>query len=79
MWAKHVSMMVRDSVAVLKVIGIYSCVSSAYRWYWRPYDDIMSAIGAVYSVYKIGPKTEPWGTPNARSEAEERAPSIVMY
>ena len=42
---------------------IYNWVSSAWRWKFNPCFRIMFPRGVVYIVNKIGPSTEPWGTP----------------
>ena len=42
---------------------IYNWVSSASRWKFNPWFRIIFPRGVVYIVNKVGPSTEPWGTP----------------
>ena len=56
-----------------------SCVSSAYRW-WPTWDGdpegddwlMIVLSGVVYMMNRMGPKAEPWGTPQVRGREEER-------
>ena len=40
-----------------------SWVSSAYRWWLSPNEEMSELSGVVYDEKRRGPKTEPWGTP----------------
>ena len=42
----------------------YTCVSSAYRWGQKPCCSTREVRPAVYKTKRIGPSTEPWGTPH---------------
>jgi len=42
-----------------------SCVSSAYRWWFKERDETRVLSGVVYMTKSGGPRTEPWGTPHA--------------
>jgi len=44
------------------------CVSSAYRWTWRLCASTSRVRSAVYKRNKIGPRTEPWGTPQVTTD-----------
>jgi len=52
-----------------------SCVSSAYRWWFREFDEIRVLRGVVYMMKSNGPKTEPWGTPQREVCEEDRLPA----
>ena len=47
------------------------CVSSAYRWYSKPYFLVRSPSGVIYAVKSNGPRTDPWGTPNGTAVGDE--------
>jgi len=40
-----------------------SWVSSAYRWWLSPNEEMSELSGVVYNEKRRGPKTVPWGTP----------------
>ena len=44
----------------------YICVSLAYRYGERPRLSISATKSAVYRTNRIGPITEPWGTPQIK-------------
>jgi len=46
-------------------------VSSAYRWPCRPCCSIRRTRSAVYSTNKMGPRTDPCGTPHERRTMED--------
>ena len=62
------------SQLVLKVT--YNCETSAEKWYYRLWDLMMSATGAVYNTYSSGPKTDAWGTPQVTVRVVDLLPSI---
>ena len=57
-----------------------SCVSSAYRWCLMGgeegvlREEIKELSGVVYIMNRIGPRTEPWGTPVFKSDGEDFTP-----
>ena len=55
----------------------YSSVSSTNIWWETEWWLITSERGWVYRMKRIGPKTEPWGTPQVRSEGEDFIPFTV--
>ena len=59
---------------------MYSCVSSAY-WIWlTPKDVITLATGDIYRLNKIGPRTEPCGTPNSTTlETDYWSPTLTNW
>ena len=46
-----------------EVSEMKSCVSSAYCWWWIPDELMIWPTGEVKTENRIGPSTEPWGTP----------------
>jgi len=40
-----------------------SCVSPAYRWWFKERDETRVLSGVVYMTKSRGPRTKPWGTP----------------
>ena len=56
---------------------LYSSVSSANIWWETEWWLITSERGWVYRMKRIGPKTEPWGTPQVRSGGEDFIPFTV--
>ena len=55
-------MCIRDSPKSVGLSDTYSCMSSAYWWYWTLCWEMTSPIGDTHIPKRIGPKTEPWGT-----------------
>ena len=55
----------------------YNCVSSAYITHLSPCCVMMSCKGALYVVNKIGPITDPCGTPKRRARSSERVPLVL--
>ena len=55
----------------------YNCVSSAYITHLSPCCVMMSCKGALYMVNKIGPITDPCGTPKRRARSSERVPLML--
>jgi len=56
-------------------------VSSAYRWGKRPWPSIRRSKSAVYNENRIGPRTDPCGTPHrisARDEVERALPHELV-
>ena len=49
---------------------LYSSTSSANMWWETEWWLITLERGQVYKMKRIGPRTEPWGTPHVRSEGE---------
>jgi len=49
---------------------IYSCVSSAYKWYLTAYRCAMIPGGRVYIVKNRGPRTEPCGMSDNKTECQ---------
>ena len=68
---------------VQKSVGLsdtYSCMSSAYWWYWTLCWEMTSPIGDTYIPKRIGPKTEPWGTPDAHGNtADFSDPTVICW
>ena len=56
---------------------LYKSVSSANIWWETQWWLITSERGWVYRMKRIGPKTEPWGTPQVRSEGEDFIPFTI--
>jgi len=62
---------------VPKSVGLsdtYSCMSSAYWWYWTLCWEMTLPIGDTYIPKRIGPKTEPWGMPDAHTGTRLTSP-----
>ena len=57
----------------------YNWVSLAYRWNDRTDLQAMCPRGRVYIVKKMGPSTEPCGTPQVRGLGLELEPKGEMY
>jgi len=51
---------------------IYSCVSSAYKWYLIPYSCAMISRGRVYIVKTRGSRTEHCGTPDNKNWTSDK-------
>ena len=56
---------------------LYSSVSSANMWRKTEWRLITSERGWVYTMKRVGPRTEPWGTPQATREGEDFTVFIV--
>ena len=54
-------------------------MSSTYEWYDKPKRRIMSETGLVYKQYRLGPSTEPWGTPNVSFFVSDRTPFMLTH
>ena len=54
-------------------ISMYSWVSSAYCCWWTPNCVAMQWTGEMKDVKRIGPRTEPWGTPVWSSMGADRS------
>jgi len=52
--------------------GRKSCVSSAYRWWFKERDEIKVLRGDAYMMKGRGPRTESWGTPHNQAHEEEK-------
>ena len=60
--------------------AMYNCESSAYCCWWMKWLDARAAMGATNRVNKIGPSTEPCGTPLVDSLGDERkAPILTIW
>ena len=55
----------------------YTWTSSSYIMELRPWAWMMSYIGALYREKRIGPMTEPWGTPHSSGTEQEELFSIL--
>ena len=56
------SSLVRLSIS-LRGPDFWSCVSSAKSWWFMEWLAMVSDRGVVYRMKRMGPSTEPWGTP----------------
>ena len=50
-------------VTSLRGADFWSCVSSAKSWWFTEWLAMISERGVVYRTKRMGPSTEPWGTP----------------
>ena len=50
-------------VTSLRGADFWSCVPSAKSWWFTEWLTIISERGVVYRTKRMGPSTEPWGTP----------------
>ena len=48
-------------------------MSSAQRWWFREQEEMRMLRGVVYMTKSIGPRTEPWGTPQEDVCQEDRS------
>ena len=51
---------------------ICNCKSSASEWCMIECESIMADKGLIYMVKRIGPRTEPWGTPECTGAKSEQ-------
>ena len=58
-------------VTSLRGADFWSCVSSAKSWGFTEWLAMISARGVVYWTKRMGPSTEPWGTPYMRCDDVE--------
>ena len=83
-WIDHeimsvIHLLMRCTAVSLSLIGNvkYTWTSSAYIMELRPWAWMMSYIGALYREKRIGPMTEPWGTPHSSGTEQEKLFSIL--
>ena len=58
-------------VTSLRGADFWSCVSSAKSWWLTEWLAIISERGVVYRTKRMGPSTEPWGTPYMSCDGDE--------
>ena len=58
-------------VTSLSGADFWSCVSSAKTWWFTEWLAMISERGVVYRTKRMGPSTEPWGTPYMRCDGDE--------
>ena len=55
----------------LRGADFWSCVSSAKSWWFAEWLAMISERGVVYRTKRMGPSTEPWGTPFMSCDGDE--------
>ena len=58
-------------VTSLRGADFWSCVSSAKSWWFTEWLAMISERGVVYRTKRMGPSTEPWGTPYMSCDGSE--------
>ena len=58
-------------VTSLRGADFWSCVSSAKSWWFTEWLAMISERGVVYRTKRMGPSTEPWGTPYMSCDGDE--------
>ena len=58
-------------VTSLRGADFWSCVSSAKSWWFTEWLAMISERGVVYWTKRMGPSTEPWGTPYMSCDGDE--------
>ena len=58
-------------VTSLRVADFWSCVSSAKSWWFTDWLAMISERGVVHRTKRMGPSTEPWGTPYMSCDGDE--------
>ena len=58
-------------VTSLRGVDFWSCVSSAKSWWFTEWLAMISERGVVYRTKRMGPSTEPWGTPYMSCDGDE--------
>ena len=58
-------------VTSLRGADFWSCVSSAKSWWFTEWLEMISERGVVYRTKRMGPSTEPWGTPYMSCDGDE--------
>ena len=67
-----------DDIVPLRLI--LSWESSAYCWWAKPKFETICPMGQIYRENKIGPRTEPCGTPEEQLEVtDEKAPIRTVW
>ena len=58
---------------------ISGAVSSAKSWWFTEWLTIISERGVVYRTKRMGPSTEPWGTPYMSCDGDEADESVIDW